>query len=101
MIAFRTAVAVGSEEPLSPGYDTATKGDAEFNKHFRHGFTTIDDVQMHYVIGGDGPQVLVLLTAGRRAGTSTARSCPRYCPAAPSSPSTCRAWATRPETRPP
>lgn len=56
-----TALAVGSEEPLSPGYDAATKDDAEFNKYFRHGFTTIDDVQMHYVIGGDGPQVMVLL----------------------------------------
>ncbi|WP_043492348.1 MULTISPECIES: alpha/beta fold hydrolase [Streptomyces] len=56
-----TAATVESEEPLSPGYDTATKGDAEFNKDFRHCFTTIDDVQMHYVIGGDGPQVMVLL----------------------------------------
>ncbi|MFJ9004027.1 alpha/beta fold hydrolase [Streptomyces canus] len=56
-----TAAVVESEEPLSPGYDAATKDDAEFNKHFRHGFTTIDDVQMHYVIGGDGPQVMVLL----------------------------------------
>lgn len=56
-----TAAAVESEEPLSPGYDTATKDDAEFNKDFRHGFTTIDDVQMHYVIGGHGPQVMVLL----------------------------------------
>lgn len=56
-----TAAAVGSEEPLSPGYDAATKDDAEFNNLFRHGFTTIDDVQMHYVIGGDGPQVMVLL----------------------------------------
>ena len=55
------ADAVESEEPLSPGYDAATKDDAEFNKDFRHGFTTIDDVQMHYVIGGDGPQVMVLL----------------------------------------
>ncbi|MGW0945418.1 alpha/beta fold hydrolase [Streptomyces sp. NPDC002623] len=56
-----TTAAVESEEPLSPGYDTATKDDAEFNKDFRHCFTTIDDVQMHYVIGGDGPQVMVLL----------------------------------------
>jgi len=56
-----TAAAIESEEPLSPGYDTATKHDAEFNKDFRHGFTTIDDVQMHYVIGGHGPQVMVLL----------------------------------------
>ncbi|MGY4098659.1 alpha/beta fold hydrolase [Nocardia sp. R16R-3T] len=56
-----TAETVGSEESLSPGYDTATRDDIEFNKDFRHGFSTIDDVQMHYVIGGNGPQVMVLL----------------------------------------
>ncbi|WP_158847689.1 alpha/beta fold hydrolase [Saccharothrix deserti] len=56
-----TVGAVDSEEPLSPGYDTATRDDAEFNEDFRHGFTTVDDVQMHYVVGGDGPQVMVLL----------------------------------------
>jgi pimeloyl-ACP methyl ester carboxylesterase len=50
-----------SEGPLSPGFDAATKNDALFNKDFRHCFTTIDDVQMHYVIGGHGPQVMVLL----------------------------------------
>jgi pimeloyl-ACP methyl ester carboxylesterase len=53
--------AVGSEEPLSLGYDASTEDDAEFNREFRHSFTTIDDVQMHYVVGGDGPQVMVLL----------------------------------------
>ena len=56
-----TAAVVVSEEPLSPGYDAATKDDAQFNKDFRHCFTSIDDVQMHYVIGGNGPQVMVLL----------------------------------------
>ncbi|ADI11763.1 alpha/beta hydrolase fold protein [Streptomyces bingchenggensis BCW-1] len=56
-----TAAAVESEEPLSSGFDAATKDDVEFAEHFRHCFTTIDDVQMHYVIGGDGPQVMVLL----------------------------------------
>lgn len=59
--AHTTAGTVGSEEPLSPGYDTATRDDAEFDKDFRHGFTTVDDVQMHYVIGGHGSQVMVLL----------------------------------------
>lgn len=53
--------ATNSEEPLSLGYAAATKDDAEFNEQFRHRFTTIDEVQMHYVIGGDGPQVMVLL----------------------------------------
>ncbi|MEU0247302.1 alpha/beta hydrolase [Streptomyces sp. NPDC006235] len=56
-----THTTIDSEEPRSPGFDTATKDDAEFNKDFRHCFTTIEDVQMHYVIGGDGPQVMVLL----------------------------------------
>ncbi|MGW0949677.1 hypothetical protein ACWD4O_45100 [Streptomyces sp. NPDC002623] len=40
------AAAIESEEPRSPGYDAATKNDVEFNKEFRHCFTTIDDVQM-------------------------------------------------------
>jgi pimeloyl-ACP methyl ester carboxylesterase len=56
-----TTATGASEESLSPGYDAATKDDAEFNRLFQHRFTTIDDVQMHYVVGGDGPQVMVLL----------------------------------------
>lgn len=57
----RSSAPIESEEPLSPGYDAATRNDAEFNELFEHRFTTIDDVQMHYVVGGDGPQVMVLL----------------------------------------
>jgi hypothetical protein len=49
------------EKPKSPGYDTATRNDKEFNRDFRHCFTTVDGVQMHYVIGGTGPQTLVML----------------------------------------
>jgi pimeloyl-ACP methyl ester carboxylesterase len=49
------------EQPLSAGYDNATRNDAEFNRDFRHGFTTVNDVQMHYVIGGEGPETVVLL----------------------------------------
>ncbi|QKZ16119.1 alpha/beta fold hydrolase [Streptomyces chartreusis] len=52
---------VESEEPRSPCYDAATEEDVEFNKEFRHCFTTVDDVQMHYVVGGEGSQVMVLL----------------------------------------
>jgi pimeloyl-ACP methyl ester carboxylesterase len=52
---------VDPERPLSHGYDAATKDDAQFNRDFRHCFTTIDGVQMHYVIGGHGPQAMVLL----------------------------------------
>ncbi|MGW2092283.1 alpha/beta fold hydrolase [Promicromonospora sukumoe] len=50
-----------TEEPLSADYDAATRDDPEFAKHFRHSFTTIDDLQMHYVVGGDGPTPIVLL----------------------------------------
>jgi len=52
---------VDPERPLSHDYDAATKDDAQFNKDFRHCFTTINGVQMHYVIGGHGPQTMVLL----------------------------------------
>lgn len=52
---------VSPESPLSPGHDSATRDDVAFNKNFRHCFTTVDDVQMHYVVGGSGPQTMVLL----------------------------------------
>ncbi|MFE1956672.1 alpha/beta fold hydrolase [Streptomyces sp. NPDC059479] len=52
---------VAPEKPLSPGYDAATKHDTAFNKNFRHCFTTVNGVQMHYVIGGHGPQTTALL----------------------------------------
>ncbi|MCZ9346900.1 alpha/beta hydrolase [Streptomyces sp. TRM76130] len=50
-----------SEAPLSEGYDAATRGDPEFAQHFEHRFTTIDGLQMHYVVGGAGPRTIVLL----------------------------------------
>ncbi|MCD0484131.1 alpha/beta hydrolase [Streptacidiphilus sp. ASG 303] len=49
------------ERPKSKGYDSATRHDVAFNKLFRHCFTTVDGVQMHYVIGGTGPKTMVLL----------------------------------------
>jgi pimeloyl-ACP methyl ester carboxylesterase len=49
------------EKPKSPGYDAATRHDKAFNRNFRHCFTTVDGIQMHYVIGGTGPQTLVML----------------------------------------
>ncbi|MBB4686336.1 alpha/beta fold hydrolase [Amycolatopsis jiangsuensis] len=52
---------IASEAPLSQDHDAATRDDAEFAAHFEHRFTTIDGVQMHYVIGGTGPQPIVLL----------------------------------------
>lgn len=52
---------LATETPLSSDYDAATQDDEAFNATFRHRFTTIDGLQMHYVIGGDGPQPIVLL----------------------------------------
>ncbi|MFF8813787.1 alpha/beta fold hydrolase [Streptomyces pactum] len=49
------------EVPKSRNHDAATKHDAAFNRDFRHCFTTVNGVQMHYVIGGTGPQTTVLL----------------------------------------
>ncbi|HEX2286140.1 MAG TPA: alpha/beta hydrolase [Mycobacterium sp.] len=52
---------VDPEPPQSLGYDSATREDAGFNSRLRHCFTTVNGVQMHYVIGGTGPQTMVLL----------------------------------------
>nr|WP_240449282.1 alpha/beta hydrolase [Streptomyces harenosi] len=49
------------EAPKSRNHDAATQHDAAFNRDFRHCFTTVRGVQMHYVIGGTGPQTTVLL----------------------------------------
>ncbi len=49
------------ETPLSENYDAATRDDPEFARHFEHRFTTVDGMQMHYVVGGEGPQPIVLL----------------------------------------
>ena len=49
----------GSEPPLSPLYDAATRNDDEFNRLFSHGFHTVAGLQMHYVIGGQGPRTLL------------------------------------------
>jgi pimeloyl-ACP methyl ester carboxylesterase len=49
-----------SETPLSTDYDAATHDNPFFAQHFRHGFTTIDGLQMHYVLGGDGPPLVLL-----------------------------------------
>jgi pimeloyl-ACP methyl ester carboxylesterase len=52
---------VHPERARSQGFDKATRYDKAFNDQFRHCFTTVDGVQMHYVVGGNGPQTLVLL----------------------------------------
>ena len=61
---------VGPERPLSRDYDAATRKNAAFNREFRHCFTTINGVQMHYVIGGHGPNPMVLLHGWPQSGSS-------------------------------
>ena len=56
---FHAPLYAGSEIPLSKQYDAATRTDDDFNRHFRHGFHTVAGLQMHYVIGGQGPQTLL------------------------------------------
>ncbi|WP_320783511.1 alpha/beta hydrolase [Streptomyces sp. CRN 30] len=56
-----TSALPASETPLSEEYDAATRDDPEFARLFQHRFTTIDGLQMHYVVGGDGPRTIVLL----------------------------------------
>ena len=56
----RAPLHAGSEAPLSQDYDAATRADEAFNRQFRHGFHTVAGLQMHYVIGGEGPKTLVL-----------------------------------------
>jgi pimeloyl-ACP methyl ester carboxylesterase len=50
----------GEASREAAGYDAATRGDEEFNRTFRHGFAAVDDVTMHYVIGGEGPPLVLL-----------------------------------------
>jgi pimeloyl-ACP methyl ester carboxylesterase len=52
---------IKGERPLSRNYDAATKDDSDFNRDFQHGFSTVDGVQMHYVLGGQGPETVLLL----------------------------------------
>jgi len=50
-----------TETGLSHDYDLSTRNDDDFNRQFKHGFKTIDGLQMHFVIGGSGPETIVLL----------------------------------------
>lgn len=56
----RQRLCAGSETPRRTGFDRVTAPDRAFNRSFRHCFATIDGVQLHYVVGGRGP-LLVLL----------------------------------------
>jgi pimeloyl-ACP methyl ester carboxylesterase len=55
-----------SAAPAQPGatpaaaFDAATRDDDTFNRTFRHEFAQVDDVRMHYVIGGQGPPLVLL-----------------------------------------
>ncbi|MFF8592075.1 alpha/beta fold hydrolase [Streptomyces sp. NPDC015220] len=52
---------VAPEAPRSRHHDAATEHDTAFNRDFRHCLTTVRGVQMHYVVGGTGPQAMVPL----------------------------------------
>lgn len=42
------------------GHDVATRDDPAFSARFRHEFTEVDGVRMHYVTGGSGPPLVLL-----------------------------------------
>jgi pimeloyl-ACP methyl ester carboxylesterase len=48
------------EPSLSENYDAATRSDDAFNALFSHCFSTINNVQMHYIIGGEGTPLVLL-----------------------------------------
>jgi pimeloyl-ACP methyl ester carboxylesterase len=41
-------------------FDSATRGDPEFQRLFRHDFADVDGMRMHYVTGGSGPPLVLL-----------------------------------------
>lgn len=47
-------------EVAQAGFDSATRGDAEFQRLFRHEFADVQGVRMHYVTGGTGPPLVLL-----------------------------------------
>lgn len=49
-----------SPQTSGTGADAATRGDAEFNRLFRHGTAAVDGVRMHYVTGGTGEPLVLL-----------------------------------------
>jgi pimeloyl-ACP methyl ester carboxylesterase len=44
----------------APAADSATRGDAEFHRQFRHETAEVDGVRMHYVTGGAGEPLVLL-----------------------------------------
>jgi pimeloyl-ACP methyl ester carboxylesterase len=44
----------------APAADSATRGDAEFHRLFRHETAEVDGVRMHYVTGGAGEPLVLL-----------------------------------------
>jgi hypothetical protein len=63
------------ETPLSPGNDAATRDDREFNETFRQHFTTVGGLPIHNVVGGDGPQPIVISRPQPRARRQTETAC--------------------------
>lgn len=49
-----------STVPAIPPHATVTQNDPAFSKTFRHEFTDVDGVRMHYVTGGSGTPVVLI-----------------------------------------
>ncbi|OZD12607.1 alpha/beta hydrolase [Rhodococcus sp. 06-156-3C] len=56
----QTVIEPDDHHHIAPGYDSATANDEEFNRLFRHEFATVRGMQMHYVVGGTGPAMVLL-----------------------------------------
>lgn len=56
----RNAASGQATAVASAGYDSATRGDAGFNRTFRHEMADVNGVQMHYVTGGTGEPLVLL-----------------------------------------
>ncbi len=58
-LVFLTTAACASS-PDAEGHENITRGDASFTQRFRHEFTDVDGVRMHYVTGGRGAPLVLL-----------------------------------------
>ncbi|MEV6072666.1 alpha/beta hydrolase [Nocardia sp. NPDC052001] len=54
------AAACSTAPPAVPSYAAATHDDPRFENTFRHEFTDVDGVRMHYVTGGKGTPVVLI-----------------------------------------
>ena len=55
-----TTETTGEKTNVATGFDAATRDDEVFNQTFSHEFAQVEDVRMHYVVGGEGPPLVLL-----------------------------------------